>query len=196
MNFIIFVIAAIAALVGGYQFVKHYEEMDCYFFNKTEAHYESFGIMQVFACGVFGALAVFLPLLQWMFTTNWNMESINSALILYVIMAFSYNLYEAIVKMSSAGAMIGKFVFLTLACVVGGLVGALGSVVIIGLITLYLLALLFSAVLKGDSQSSKKRTVLDDGTELKNEKGICGEDNYSDSSGNTWDRSGDTFTRR
>lgn len=96
--------------------------------------------------------------------------------------------------MNSNKARLGKFVFLTIACLSGVLIGMLGSIVIFAVAIFYLIYHTFCMML-GGQPLNKGEIRLDDGTVVKNRKGLFGEDNYTDHDGNVWNRSGDTFTK-
>lgn len=93
----------------------------------------------------------------------------------------------------SAMVRIVRSAYTLILCVLGFVIGFY-SAVIFSFVLLFLLVLsiLYYAVFGGKS----KRIVLDSGKELTHEKGLCGEDYYSDSEGRSWSRSGDTFTRQ
>lgn len=201
-NFLIVVGVGILILILGYQFLKHYNGIDSYFFGPKNRpgetrDYEPFGRLQVLLCLIPGAMLTAIPILKKIFSLHGNEDSVMVGISLSLIVVLSFNLYEAIARMDTLGRRVGKFFFLTVACGVGVGIGALGSVIVFAFVVLYLIFLAFSVALSGGS-SKKGGFMLDDGTVVRNKKGLFGEDNYTDvsNSSRTFDRSGDTFTER
>ncbi len=201
-NILIVVGVGILIMILGYQFLKHYNGIDSYFFGPKNRpgetrDYEPFGRTQVLLCLIPGAMLTAIPTLKMVFNIDWNEDSAMVGISLSLIVVFSFNLYEAIARMDTFGRRVGKFFFLTVACGVGVGIGALGSVIVFALVVLYLIFLAFSVALSGGSLK-KGDIMLDDGTVVRNKKGLFGEDNYTDvsDSSRTFDRSGDTFTER
>jgi len=77
-------------------------------------------------------------------------------------------------------------------CILGFFAACIFLFVIIGC---FVLMILYYAVF-GDSKKKSDKIVLEDGTELTEEKGMCGESYYTDSGGQEYERSGDTFTKK
>lgn len=115
-----------------------------------------------------------------------GLASVVAVTIWYLIGSLSY--------FPSIGVKIFRSVYVLAWCSVGFIVGFYSAVIFsFVLIGLFVLMVLYYAVF-GDSK--KDSIVLDDGTEIKREKGLCGEDYYSDRNGREYDRSGDTYTQK
>lgn len=205
----------IVALILGYLFIKKYNEIDRYFFCRKkqwvptlknqqvglrkkiiiDSDYEPFGRWQVIACALIGALCVVVPILDHVFYIDLNSQPILLSGVLLLVVIVAFNLYEAIVRMPTVSKRIGKFVFLFVACAIGFGFGILGSLIVFMVIILYVVIFALRIALSGPDLK-KGEVMLNDGTILKNKKGLLGEDNYTGSDGMTWDREGDTFSKR
>lgn len=205
----------IVALVLGYLFIKNYNRLDCYFFGRIKrwtpslkneqgafrknivlnSAYEPFGRWQVIVSALIGAVCVVVPILCHVFYVDLNSRLILLSTVLLLVVIISFNLYEAIVRMPTAGKRVGKFVFLFVSCAIGLGFGILGSLVVFAAIVLYVVFFALRAAVSAPDLK-KGEIMLNDGTILKNKKGLFGEDNHVDSDGNVWDRTGDTFTKR
>lgn len=222
-NFLIILGVAVGALLLGILFIKRYDRIDRYFFGKirrtvpgmnndgeptfrtvveNDSDYEPFGRMQVLASAVCGvALCVVLVGTSHFFglgISDIGRRSLSLAVALVWAVILSYNLYEAIARMNSFGARSGKFVFLTVACAVGFGCGVLGSLLVVFAMLLYIIFLAVKIALRSSGLIlNPGEILLDDGTVVRKRKGVLGKDKYEaiDSS-DTYDRSGDTFTKR
>lgn len=95
----------------------------------------------------------------------------------------------------STGIKIFRSVYILVLCAVGFVVGFYSAVIFsFVLIGLLVLTVLYYIVF--DSTHKSGKIILDDGTKITREKGLCGEDYYTDQNGREYDRSGDTFTRK
>lgn len=190
------ILLAICALVGGYFFLKYFNTIDASLFASTDEEYEPFGMITVAVCGFAGALAAGGEFIDSMFKLGWNMMNIHMMAAYVGAVCLAYCVYNAIVRMRSVGAIIGKIVFLWVACGIGALVGALGAVVVICALVIMVILYVLSAMASGSSSSSgKKSWKADDGTRIEESKGVCGESYYSGNDGKSYDKVDDTTFR-
>lgn len=190
------IILAICALVGGYFFLKYFNTIDVSIFSSTDEEYEPFGMITVAICGFVGAFSAGGAFIDSLFKLRWEMMNIYMTAAYVGAICLAYCVYDAIVRMRSVGAIIGKISFLWIACGIGALVGALGAVAVICVLAVVLVLYVLAAMLKGSSSSSgKKSWKADDGTTIEESKGICGESYYSDNSGRNYEKVDDTTFR-
>lgn len=189
------IILAICALVGGYFFLKYFDRIDASLFGSTDENYESFGMITVAICCFAGAVAAGGAFIESMFNFGWKMQSIHLMAAYIGAFCLAYCVYNAIVRMQSVGAIIGKILFMWVACGIGGLVGALGAVAVICVLILVAVLYVLAAVLSGNSSSGKKSWKASDGTVIEESKGICGESYYQGNDGRNYDKVDDTTFR-
>lgn len=189
------IILAICALVGGYFFLKYFDRIDASLFSSTDENYEPFGTITVAICCFAGAVAAGGVFIESMFNFGWQMQSVHLIAAYIGALCLAYCVYNAIVRMQSVGAVIGKIVFMWIACGIGGLVGALGAVAVICILILVAVLYLLAAVLSGKNNSGKKTWKSDDGTVIEESKGVLGESYYHGSDGKGYDKVGDTSFR-
>ncbi len=159
---------------------------------RESTDYKPFGRAQVLmsaVCGVF--LGVMTYLAGWGIKTE-IASGLSFVIVLIITMILSYNLYDAIVRMPSFGSRVGKFLFLTLFCGIGIVVGVFGSLLVLFALVFYFIVILFRMML-----SSPKDIVLDDGTVVKKMgSGLFGEQYYKEKDGsNTYEAIGDNFRK-
>lgn len=207
-NFLIILGVAVGALLLGYLFIKRYDRIDRHFFGEicgtgadSSSDYKPFGRIQVLASAVCGAaICVIMIVASPTFRLGLGAagRSLSLAVAFVWVVILSYNLYDAIVRMDSFGARFGKFVFLTVACAVGFGFGVISSLLVFAAIVFYIIFFAVKVALSGGSALKPGEIELSDGTVVKNKKGLFGEDNYEAvrNGTGTYDRSGDTFTKR
>lgn len=94
----------------------------------------------------------------------------------------------------STGIKIFRSLYVLVLCGIGFAVGFYSAIIFsFVLIGLFVLMVLYHIVF---DTTKSGNIILDDGTEIKREKGLCGEDYYSDRNGREYDRSGDTFYQK
>lgn len=219
-NLLILLAAAVGALLLGILFIKRYDRIDRHFFGRIrrtvpdmntgrltlrtvasdDPDYKPFGRFQVLASAVCGAaICIIMVMTSNFFGLGANYsagKSLSLAAALVWVVILSYNLYEAIARMETFGTRIGKFVFLTAACVIGFGAGVVGSLLIFAAIVFYIIFLAMKFAVSGRSLKPGE-IELDDGTVVRNRKGLFGEDNWEEKDGkNVFDRTGDTFVKR
>lgn len=212
-NILIALGGGIVALVLSFLFLKNYNRIDTYLFGKSvrsvlrdprftsgtnmapDSEYEPFGRWQILVSALVGAICVMVPILDQVFYLELDVKSILLSAVLLLALIISFNFYEAIVRMPTANLRAGKFIFMTVSCCIGLGFGILGSLFVFAAVVLYIVIMAMRYALSGPSLKSGE-VRLDNGTVLRNKKGLFGEDNYTDSDRNSWDRSGDTFTKR
>lgn len=134
-----------------------------------------------------------------LFMDNGSHDSINTfgaaAGLVSVAGVTAWYLIGSLRYFPSVGIKIFRSVYVLLLCAVGFVVGFYSAVIFsFILIGLFVLMVLYYMVF--DSKEKSGKIVLDDGTKITHEKGLCGEDYYSDQSGRQYERSGDTFTSK
>lgn len=131
---------------------------------------------------------------------DWELQSsalVVSGLLLYV---WSLNLAESIMAAEGIAVAVLRALLVTVCLAVAYGIGYLGSIVILGLIAIYVIFTLFSVAVTMalQSPSSAKVIVLEDGTRLKKRTGLFGETYYSGSDGYDYvtDDGGYTFHKK
>lgn len=95
----------------------------------------------------------------------------------------------------STATRIFRSIYVLVLCGVAFIVGFYAAIIFsFVLLGAFVLMVLYYIVFDSGKPSHKVR--LDNGTELKREKGLCGEDYYTDQEGREYDRSGDTFIQK
>jgi len=188
------IVLAIAALVGGYFFLKYYNNIDVSFFGSTSEDYEPFGSVTVLFCALAGAVSTGGEFINEITRAGWYMKDLHIGALVVGAVCLSYCIYNAIIRMKSTGAIVGKIVFLWAACGIGALVGALGSVVVLCVVILVMVLYIIGGALSGGSKSGK-RIVLEDGTEVEEKSGLLGEKYYKGKDGRDFDRIGEDLFR-
>ncbi len=156
------IILMIVALVGGYFFLKNFERIDRSFFGSDDADYESYGLIPVMLCCLFGAVAAGGTFLQGIFSASWDIESLQRLMLSGVSFAAVFGVYQAFVHQQTTGSIIGKAVFVLLSCVLSAVIGALGAVVLIVVLTIVLILYVAAFALGGGSSSGKKEKYIVD----------------------------------
>ena len=149
----------LVGLVLGGLFLKYFKRIDTALFGKTTENYEPFGLVTVLICMLSGAVIGGGTFLNKAFDVDWPIKSIETYSAMITISALSYAVYAAIAKMEGVFARIGKIFFMVFSCAIGMFVGALGSVVAIVLVILFLLLYIVGGMLtsKTDSRAAYKQ---------------------------------------
>lgn len=183
------ILLAICALVGGYFFLRYFNRIDTFLFGSTTEDYEPFGVITVIICAFAGALGGGKEFLNKMFHWDWNITIVNSV----IAVCLAYCVYSAIVRMHSVGVVIGKILFLWVACAIGVVVGALGAVVVICVLAVMAVLYVAGALLGGSGSKGGKRWKLEDGTEVNESSGLMGEKYYRGNNDRNYGKSGDNL---
>lgn len=177
-NFFVLIGVAVGALLLGILFIKYYNRIDKYFFGRTkcvvptirngqptlgvvtkETDYEPFGRTQILICAFCGALLGGIIIATSFRIDYDSAKYLTLAIALIVVSTLSYNLYEAIARMTSFGACVGKVLFLTVTCVIGFGCGVLGSALVCLAIMIYIIILAMClAISKADNRIVVKKT--------------------------------------
>lgn len=173
------ILLMIVGLILGALFLKYFNRIDLAWFGKTSEYYQPFGIIPVAICVLSGALAGGSTFLDQIFNADWNVDSIQAVSAMIIIGAISYSVYESIAKIESVPGKIGKVFFMIVSCLIGGLVGFIGSVTAIILVIFYLLILIIGSAL---SPSNKSRAAYNKEAEDLNweRNQMMGRDNVSE----------------
>lgn len=196
MNGFIAIILIIGLLILGYYFLKNFDSIDYFFFKESEPDYDSFGILVVYISAFVGALVGSVFFYTQAFDSHavglLNWVIFFSTLILGL--AYCISVYQSFIYMSKTGYIIGKMLFMFVSCLLGGVIGFAGSIVIIAICILFLFLSILGKATLGDSASSKKGHIVDsygNKSEIEEEStGICGEKYYRDEHGNQYTSSG------
>lgn len=182
-------LVGIGALIGGYYFIKNFKKIDVKYFGTSSESYESFGFPSVIISALIGAVYG----ITLIFDVN-IIEKVSENMGHAFILLLALNLYLSFARMESWKFRFAKFSFMVIACLIGALIGIIGSVIIICAIIIYIVVMLLFGSLRG---SSVKGVVLDDGTRLERKTGLTGESYfYGKSDGAQWERSDTTFTKK
>lgn len=150
------IILIIVGLVLGYLFLKHFESIDAELFGTNHPNYESFGKITVIMSIIGGAICG-CAIMYNIFNGHgvWNPTTMATVITFYtpVILFFTIALgvFQSFFKMETAGRIAGKSFFMCVACAIGFIVGGLGSIVIVCLLTLYILSMFIGKTLKPKS---------------------------------------------
>lgn len=145
------IIIAIAALIGGYFFVKKYDAIET---SIVGAEDETDGKVFVIWSAGAGALMTLGIILHNMIHFNlpdWIFPYCGGAALVIV---FGLSMFDAMFNTATTGRAIGKTVVRFVACLIGAAMGAAVSVIAIGIIILWFLLKVFSGALSSTSSSS------------------------------------------
>lgn len=155
------IILMIIALIGGYFFLKNFERIDRSLFGADNPDYESYGLIPVMLCCLFGAIAVGGTFLQSIFDTSWDTNALQRLMLLWISFVAIFGVYQAFVHQEKTGSIIGKAVFMLLSCALSTVIGALGAVVLIVVLTIVLI-LYVAAFALGGGNSKKEKYIIDE----------------------------------
>lgn len=96
----------------------------------------------------------------------------------------------------SVSIKILRSIYVLILCILGFVVGFYSAVIFTFILIGILVLMLVYYMVFGESRDKNPRIKLEDDTELNQERGMTGEEYYTDDSGHSYDRSGDTFTRK
>lgn len=178
-------------------FRKRFINLDRKLFGKNNSMYQPFGYIPVVLCVVCGALLgtryIVNHALDMEIPFDWEIGRLGGRVLLMILL---YNLYTSISRMNTWKTRLVKFIFLSIVCSFGVSVGVVASVIVFVVITLYIIFLAVKIAVSGPALKSGD-IELENGTIVRNRKGLFGEDNYEAVNGSgTYDRSGDIFTKR
>lgn len=160
---IINIIFILIGIILGYLFLKHYESIDIALFEVFIPNYESYGksviIISILGGGICGSAL--------MYNTFIGNHLMAKTIIIYyapvlLCCIIGIGMFQSIFKMKAIGLFLGKSFFLFIACTIGFVIGGLGSIVIICLIVLYILAMFIGGALKPTSDVKKYNEEADD----------------------------------
>lgn len=160
---IVNIIFILIAIILGYLFLKHYESIDTALFEVFIPNYESYGkpviIISILGGSICGSAI--------MYNTFIGNHLMAKTIIIYyapvlLCCIIAIGIFQSIFKMKAIGLFLGKSFFMCTACVIGFVIGGLGSIVIICLIVLYILALFIGGALKPKSDVKKYNEEADD----------------------------------
>ncbi|MBQ7822784.1 MAG: hypothetical protein IJ338_01180 [Bacteroidaceae bacterium] len=156
------IILMIIALIGGYFFLKNFERIDRSLFGADNPDYESYGLIPVMLCCLFGAIAVGGTFLQSIFDASWDTNALQRLMLLGVSFVAIFGVYQAFVHQEKTGSIIGKAVFMLLSCALSTVIGALGAVVLIVVLTIVLILYVAAFALGGGGSSKKGKYIIDE----------------------------------
>ncbi len=185
MEIILLIILVIAALVGGYYFLKKYRNMDAALFGDAEG-YNASGVYIVYVSAAIGALFGCLFMYSEMAHEKLDTETWSVVIATIMSLILCTSIYQSILAFDNIGFVIGKSLWMLFSCALAGVIGAVGSVIIICLIILYLVIAFLGRMLFGSGEKTRIRTS--NGTEhTVEDRGMFGN---VDESGNTWTNKG------
>lgn len=181
------VIFVLIGLILGILFLKHYDNLDQSFFKNSFAEYQSFGkeavMMSTAGGAIFGCATTFNLLAG---NDIWHTSNLATAIIftspILLFVAVSFGIFQSFVRMQSIGQIIGKSIFMLLACLIGFIIGGIGSFIVITVIIIYILALFIGGALKSTPQDKAVKEYNEEAEELNNERWNAMHDpNYKES---------------
>ncbi len=185
MEAIFILILVVAALVGGYFFLKKYRKMDAALFGDAEGYNPS-GVYIVYASAIIGALFGCLFMYTEIANEQLNTEVMNVVISTVMSLVLCTSIYQSILAFDSVGIVIGKSLWMLFSCALAAVIGAVGSVVVITLVILYFVIGVLLRMIFGSGEKTKIRES--DGTEhTVQDMGMLGN---VDESGNTWTNKG------
>lgn len=178
--------------------VIKYNKIDTALFGyvRKDAKYVPFGQKSILASAACGAVMAVGVVMKKIFNMNWEVEGYVVAGILLLIIVVSYNVYRSFTLMPTMGSAIGKSIFLLCTSIIGAAVGVVGSLIIIGLLILYLILMVFTGALSGGNSTTSSynnepeydaTTTDESGFERKLRESGSG---YIDDKGDRWKSSG------
>ncbi len=162
MEIVGLIILVIAALVGGYYFLKKYKNMDAALFGDVEG-YNPAGIYIVYISAVIGALFGCIFMYTEMTNNDVNTDVMSVVICTIMSLILCTSIYQSILAFDNISTVIGKSLWLFFSCALAAVIGFAGSVIIICLIILYLVIaifgkMIFSSGSSPSSDSSEKKT--------------------------------------
>lgn len=150
MEIVIGIIIAIAALYGGYKLVTNYDSLEA----RVTGEDLGGGQLFVFISLVLGGLTATVLLLGKMF--NWSVGDNNIIFVgnSLLMVNFAVSLFDIIFKTNGVKLIISLFFLRLFGCIVGALMGAAVSVIVIGIIILYFFTKVLGAAASSNSSSS------------------------------------------
>lgn len=131
---------------------------------------------------------------------DWELQSSSLAVSGLLLFIWSLNLAESIMAAEDVAVAALRALLVSVCLAVAYGIGYLGSIVILGLIAIYVIFTLFSVAVTMALQSPKnaKEFVLEDGTRVKKRTGLFGDTSYSGSDGHDYetDDGGYTFHKK
>lgn len=150
------IIFILIGLILGYLFLKHFESIDTALFEVFIPNYESYGksiiVLSTLGGGICGSTIMYNTLIGEHLITE-TIIIYYAPILLCCIIAIG--MFQSIFKMKAIGLFLGKSFFICIACTIGFVIGGLGSIVIICLIVLYILAMFIGGALKPQSDVKK-----------------------------------------
>lgn len=157
------IIFILIGLILGYLFLKHFESIDTALFEVFIPNYKSYGksiiVLSILGGGICGSTIMYNTLIGEHLITK-TIIIYYAPILLCCIIAIG--MFQSIFKMKAIGLFLGKSFFISIACTIGFVIGGLGSIVIICLIVLYILALFIGGALKPESNVKKYNEEADD----------------------------------
>lgn len=191
---IVFIVLGIGALVGGYHFLKRYNQMDMALFGSTSENYQPFGLYTVILCALAGVVVGIGGMFAVM-NCSGDFPDFLTAGALIASVCLSYCVYNAVLRMETKRDIYRKIGFQWGACGISIVVGALGSVVVACVLVIVIFLYIVTGIFKEGSKG--KVWQLEDGTKVKESSGIMGEKYYRGNDGRSFDKTGDReFTER
>lgn len=157
------IIFILIGLILGYLFLKHFESIDTALFEVFIPNYKSYGksiiVLSILGGGICGSTIMYNTLIGEHLITK-TIIIYYAPILLCCIIAIG--MFQSVFKMKAIGLFLGKSFFISIACTIGFVIGGLGSIVIICLIVLYILALFIGGALKPESNVKKYNEEADD----------------------------------
>lgn len=190
---IFFIIIGIGAFVGGYYFLKKYNQMDMALFGSTSENYQPFGLYTVSLCalaGIVTGIGVMFSVINNDYSELPGFLTISSVI---ASVCLSYCVYNAVLRMESKEDIYRKIGFQWGGCIISIIVGVLGSVVVVCVLAIVILFYSIAGLLSGGSGSGKgsKQWLLEDGTKVKESSGLFGEKYYDGNNGRSYNKTGE-----
>lgn len=197
------IIIAIVAIIALFFFIKKYASIDAKLFDNGEGNYVPMGRVCLYISICLGAIMGFVVAIYSMvcsenpFDLGFSSWGIVCHIIPYLLfLTIAACFYKAFSVEEKLSRCIWRSLFMLGACLLGFVGGLLGSIITLILVCLWVALKVILAMLGGSSSGGKKRKwKLDNGDEVTEEKGLCGESYYTGSSGKSYETNdgGDTF---
>lgn len=154
-------------------------------------------LTQVFTVTFFGGLVIGVCSLFSNGEVGPFMSVLGVGLLIAVLVFYVLFLLNDIKRFEKTGHKVWRGIYLFILCNITGSIAM--SLAVFGIIIAVMLLVLYVvlALLFGSDSSSGKRYRLDNGDEVKEERGLLGETYYTGSSGRSYDKNSDgTFTEK
>ncbi len=187
MEIVLILILAVAALVGGYFFLKKYRKMDAALFGDVEGYNPS-GIYIVYASAVIGAIIGCIFMYTEM--TDKHIDTEIPSVVICTIMALILctSIYHSILTFDNVGTVVGKSLWLLFSCALAAVIGAVGSFIVFCVVVLWIMWLFVKLLINSFIYSESMKDEDGNTHHVRKRFSLFNDDTYEDEEGNVFKR--------